>query len=402
MGNEEAFELLNHLGTGGFAHTYRAHVTDAEIAEEFGVEEVALKIPLNRKKDRILAHELEVNASLHLRIKALESQNIVRYLGIAVFRGQLVMAMEFVQQGNLRRLMRQGGRSKRLSPEDSVKLALGVLKGLMVIHDAHVFHRDIKPENILMAGQTPKIADLGLARFLDPGEVAVSQTGTIPYLSPEILSKQASFSSDVWSLGVTLYEMVTGKLPFGDWDVPLGAMVDLIREAPPVPTCEACKDIPRELSSIVLRALEKNPEDRFSSAKEMYDALTRFERGFSDEVEREMMAIRQMNSCEHSGDVEAKLIRLTEKFPKDSRAYQYLGEFYNLCQRYSEAAAAFKKGLKLAPNNATLHWDLALAYQKADKLRAATSHLEKAMKLDLDTSLRRHAEHLLKSLRLRI
>jgi len=230
MSTMEPFELIELLGTGGFAHTYRAQVIDEDLVEDFGSEEVALKIPLNSKKERILRHELELNASLYLRMKNMNVPNIVRYLGFAVFRGQIVMAMEYVSQGNLRKMMRSHGHPRRLPVEDAVRISMGILKGLVVIHQEHVFHRDIKPENILVAEDIPKIADLGLARMLAPNELASSAAGTIHYMSPETFGEEgASFTSDLWSLGVMLYEMLTAKLPFGRLNTPIGTMVDLIR-----------------------------------------------------------------------------------------------------------------------------------------------------------------------------
>ena len=118
-----------------------------------------------------------------------------------------------------------------------------------MIHHEHVFHRDIKPENILLEGDTPKIADLGIARMLDANELASTGIGSLPYMSPEILGKEgASFPSDLWSLGVTLYEMVTGRLPF---DGTLGELADMIRRTEPLAACKVCPDVPAGLSEII-------------------------------------------------------------------------------------------------------------------------------------------------------
>jgi len=399
--SDEPFELIEHLGTGGFAHTYKARVLDEDLREDFGAEEVALKIPLNRKKERVLRRELEMNASLHLRLKDLQSLNLVRYLGFAVFRGQIVMAMEYVGQGSLRRVLGEIGRQKRLPIEEAVRIAEGVLSGLTVIHREHVFHRDIKPENLLMDGRTPKIADLGISRMLESNELASTTTGTIYYMSPEILSEEgASFTSDIWSLGVTLYEMLTGKLPFGGPGTPIGTMTDLIRRAHEVAACEVCSDVPTALSDIIACALHKRPAERYASAEEMGEALRRFREKSENRLEKEMAAIRaSMGGAEQASDMEAKLRGLVAKYPRDPRVYQYLGEFYNRCERHAEAIAAFKKGIEFNASNALLHWDLALAYQRVGQRADAACSLEKAMSLGLDASLQRHAATLLKVLR---
>jgi serine/threonine protein kinase len=191
-----------------------------QLREDFGADIVALKIP-HKDKERALRREVEMQAVLHLRLKDIQAVNIVRYLGFAVFRGKMVMAMEFVEHGSLRDKLGKIGLQKRLPIEEALKIAEGALKGLAAIHQEHVFHRDIKPENILMSGHPPKVTDFGISRMLDANELASTTSGTIFYMSPEILGPEgASFTSDIWSVGATLYEMVTGKLPFWGLDTP--------------------------------------------------------------------------------------------------------------------------------------------------------------------------------------
>ena len=396
----EPFELLELLGMGGFAQTYRARVLHPDVLEDFGSEIIALKIPLPQK-ERALKQDLEMNILLHLRIKDLQSVNLVRYLGFDWYDGKIVLAFEYIASGSLRDKIGNIGSQKRLPIDEAVKIAGGILKGLSAIHSEQVFHRDIKPENILMQGNVAKIADLGLSRFLNPNELASTTSGSPFYMSPEILSRTgASFSSDIWSLGVTMYEIVTGQLPFGDKDTALGDLIDLIRNEKPAPACEVCQDVPKGLSDVIARALSKEPSDRYSSADEMIEVLGRFREEKDGRIEKEMASIRQMMSdFEDTKLIESKLLDILNRYSKDSRAYQYLGEFYNRCYRYGEGIAVFKKGLKLDADNALLRWDLALAYQKMGKKSDAIQSLKKAMSLELDPSLRRHADILLKSLR---
>ena len=197
-----------------------------------------------------------------------------------------------------------------------------------------------------------------------------------------------------------MYEVVTGQLPFGDKDTPLGDLIDLIRNEKPIPACEVCQDVPKGLSDVIARALSKEPSDRYSSADEMIEVLGRFREEKDGRIENEMASIREMMSnFEDTKLIESKLLDILNRYSKDSKAYQYLGEFYNRCYRYGEAIAVFKKGLKLDADNALLRWDLALAYQKMGKKSDAIQSLKKAMSLELDPSLRRHADILLKSLR---
>ena len=399
--DEEPFELLKPLGVGGFAQTFLARVVDEDLREEYGVEQVALKIPLSAKKARAIRNDIGMNLTVHLRIKGLRSMNIVRYLGFEIFRNQIVMAMEYMPQGSLRRVVGDIGRQKQVPVEDAVRIAQEVLKGLAIIHQEHVFHRDIKPENILMDGRVAKVADLGIARILDSNELASTTTGTIYYMSPEILGEEgASFPSDIWSLGVTLYEMLAGKLPFGTKDTSIGTIADLIRKSEHVPVCEVCRNIPVQLSRIVDRAMSKQASKRYVKAEEMYDDLASLGRAPKSAFEEEIAGIEGlMNATEHDDAVERKLQQIVGKCPDNPKAYQYLGEFYNRRMQYEEAARVFRKGLKCDPNCALLHWDLALAYQNMGKPREAVQCFEKALSLDLDPIFKRTAATLLRALK---
>ena len=400
MREEEPFELLKQLGAGGCAVTWKARVRDEGLVEDFGADIVALKIPLDKQRERVLQKELVMNAILHVRLKDLQSANLVRYLGFGVLDGWIVMAMQYIGGGSLRNRIGPIGRQRPLPLEEAVELAEGVLSGLAVVHREQIFHRDIKPENILLDGRIPKIADLGIARMLTSGEMAGTNIGTPYYMSPEIVRCEgASFTSDIWSVGVTLYEMVTGRLPFGSRDDPPWKVVDLIREGHFKPASECRPEISQELDQIISKSLQGAPADRFGSAEEMLEHLSTWRQGAASKVEGVFESARELlSSMEPAPDAEDKLKDLLAKYPDDPRAYQYLGEYYNRCQRYGDAIAAFKGGIERRPDNALLHWDLALAYQRMGQKREAGQNLEKAMSLGLDASLQRHAGILLKAL----
>jgi serine/threonine protein kinase len=397
-GDEEAFQLLKSLGTGGFAHTYLAKVVDEDLVEEFGTNEVALKIPLSKKKEKALRVELGLFIALNLRLKNVHSINIVPYLGFTVFGGQIVMAMRYMSNGNLRNLIGPFGRGRCLPMEQVVRLSTDVLKGLQVIHEEHILHRDIKPENVLMDGETAKIADFGISRMLESNEMASTTTGTIFYMAPEILgSDGASFPADIWSMGVMIYEMATGRLPFGDKNTQIGTMADLIRRADHQPACEVCPDVPVPFSKIIDRALSKEPGARPTS-RELHDGLLDLLKK-QDALESEIAPIReQMAGGNASADIESRLRQIVRRHARNPKAYQYLGEFFNQCQMHLDALNAFQKGLELDQKNAPLMWDCALACQRLGRKQDAVKHLKGALAQGLDPSLKRFAQSLLRAL----
>jgi serine/threonine protein kinase len=151
-----------------------------------------------------MRRELELNVGLHLRLKDLQSSNIVRYLGFEIFRGQIVMVMEYMQEGSLRDRIGRLGRQKPLPIDDAIRITEDVLKGLAVIHRERVFHRDIKPENILFQARTAKIADLRDRERCSTPTSSPAPESARPITPPGILEASGgSFTSDIWSLAVT-------------------------------------------------------------------------------------------------------------------------------------------------------------------------------------------------------
>ncbi len=183
---------------------------------------------------------------------------------------QVYIAMEWVEGDPLRKIL---SAEKRLSPERAVKIALGICDALEYIHSQGVVHRDLKPENILVDGAGHvKLIDFGIAgatgtRRLTFGKLS-QVMGTADYISPEqVKGKRGDARSDIYALGVTLYEMLTGTTPFSG-DNPFVIMNRKLTHDP-TPPREIEPAIPAQLEAIVCRALERDPNRRYATAREM-------------------------------------------------------------------------------------------------------------------------------------
>ncbi|HNQ87723.1 MAG TPA: protein kinase [Verrucomicrobiota bacterium] len=398
---EQVFELIRSLGQGGFAHTWLARVLDAELIQDYGTEQVAIKIPSSPKNQRVLQKEVKNNILLQERLKACKSDNLCRYLGIDLFDNQWVMVMEFVPDGSLRKVVRgfNLGRRKRLEWKEAVLLVEGVLEGLVLIHGEHLFHRDIKPENILLHGRVPKIADLGISKFLTTNQRTCSGSCTIFYAAPELLGKEgSSFPADVWATAVMLYEMLTGQLPFGEDDSHPAVVIDAIRDERQTAARTACPQVPAWLSDLIDLALEKDVARRIT-ARQMLETLRAAGKTPTQLLERVAAVRAAIQKEKDERKVESLIRSLIEEFPEEAQVYQLQGEHFRQCELHSEAVEAFRRGLVLDDRNALLHWDLALEYQRLRRSADAIRHLELARSFGLDPAKASAAERLLKALR---
>jgi serine/threonine protein kinase len=393
--DSEPFELLDQLGRGGFATTWKARVIDPELRAEMG-EIVAVKVPHGRKEARMLKGELELNAGLHMRLRRFSSPHLVRYLGFELFQGGIVMVMEYVPEGSLRGRMH----GVRMPAGEATEITAGILRGLSLIHREEIVHRDIKPENILMSGNTAKIADFGISRVLEAGKVAFTQAGTYPYMPPEMLSDQGTSSaSDIWSTGVTLYEMVTGRRPFGDATTSIRQLIEMICTADPIPAQSVCPGLPPRLTAAIERSLHKDPRQRFKSADEMCNALDGGDLPTVISLSRELEQLRA--TMEDPGKfeaIDARLRKLMTIHPGDVRVHQALADLMVRRDRLSEAVALLTSASGLAPGDGGLQWRLALTLQRMGDKPRAIEAIRRGLQLGLADNVRGHAERLLKSL----
>jgi serine/threonine protein kinase len=360
---------------------------------------------LTKQKERALRRELELTGSLHLQLTEMEQENIVKYLGFEVFEGKLVMVMEYIKGGNLRSLIGEDGRRKHIGTKRSIKLMLGLLNGLDIIHKKHIIHRDIKPENILMDGDVPKITDLGIGRMLRPDELAYTKgVGTLFYIPPEILygrfGASYTYNADIWSVGIMFYEMLCCQFPFGmTCAMSMGVITDLIKDDDVQLVFPSEELVPLQLQAIIAKALRRNPAERYKTAGEILKDLKEFLRGSDEAVESEIGLIQQLIlDPAQSRQAESKLCELRERFPDSPRIYLHLGEFYNRQGNFGKAIQVLNEGVEKDPQNSVFYWDLAIAHDKKGNVRLAIESLEKALAFGLEGSLERYARSLLKTL----
>ncbi len=239
-------EILELIGQGGMGAVYKAR------QKSLG-RIVALKV---LKADLAAVPEFAERFAREAKSLAqLNHRNIVTVHDFGQRDGLCYLVMEYVEGANLRRVLEAG----KLSPEEALRLVPDLCDALQYAHDAGVVHRDIKPENILLdeAGRV-KIADFGLAKLVGQPDARLTAThqvmGTLRYMAPEQMEGAGGVDhrADIYSLGVIIYEMLTGELPIG-------------RFAPP----SAKAQIDVRLDEVVLRALEREPQRRYQHASEV-------------------------------------------------------------------------------------------------------------------------------------
>ncbi len=257
------YEIIDLLGRGGMGSVFRVRNVISHRAE-------AMKILLPDLRDAPdladrFAREIRVQASLiHPNIAALHTA--------VKIDNQLVMLMELVEGASLEEKLCLG----EISMWDGVECINQVLAALSYAHQRGVVHRDIKPANIMITPEgVTKLMDFGIASTRDPGRkltAAGTRIGSLYYMSPELVRTDAPDGrSDIYAVGVTLYEIITGQRPIsGSSDF---AIMRAHLEVRPIPPMEVNDRIPKGLSDIVMRSLEKNPDERFQTADEFLSAL---------------------------------------------------------------------------------------------------------------------------------
>jgi tRNA A-37 threonylcarbamoyl transferase component Bud32 len=272
------YRVLDPLGRGGMAQVYRAYhpQLDRYVAAK------VLRSDLVEEGGFLARFRREAQA-----VAALRHPNIVQVFDFDVQGDDYYMVMELLEGDTLKtRLNDYRMRDERMPLGEMVRILLDVLDGLTYAHGEGMVHRDVKPTNIMLTkGGQAVITDFGIAQIIGGTQHTVSGVlmGTLNYMAPEQgLEGQSDARSDIYSLGIVFYEMLTQRTPF-DADTPLATLMKHLNDPLPLPR-QVDPAIPESFERILLRALAKHPEDRYQSAEEMAWSL----RDAAEKVEIEL------------------------------------------------------------------------------------------------------------------
>jgi len=263
------FEIIEELGHGGMGRVYRA--LDRKINEEVALKLIRPEIAADRKTLERFQNELKT-------ARHISHRSIGRMYELMEEKGTHFITMEYVPGEDLRSAIRRFG---QLPVGKALAIAIQVCEGLAEAHRLGVVHRDLKPGNIMIDREgNARILDFGIARTLAEKGItgAGVMIGTPEYMSPEqAAAREVDPRSDIYSLGVILYEMVTGRVPF-EGETPLGVAMKHKSETPPNPKT-LNPQLPDELSRLILRCLEKDRARRYQTAEELLADLRKIEKG---------------------------------------------------------------------------------------------------------------------------
>lgn len=259
----DRYQIIKSIGEGGMANVYLAY--DTILDRNVAVKVLRGDLATDEKFVRRFQREA-------LSASSLTNPNIVEVYDVGEDNGEYYIVMEYVEGKHLKQLLKKRG---KLTVPEVVDITLQITNGLSVAHDSYIIHRDIKPQNILiLENGLIKITDFGIAVAMNATQLTQTNSvmGSVHYLPPEQASgKGATLQSDIYSIGILMYELLTGKLPFkGDNAVEI-ALKHLKEPMPSIR--EEIPDIPQAIENIILKATAKNPKNRYADAREMHEDL---------------------------------------------------------------------------------------------------------------------------------
>lgn len=263
---EHRYRVVELIGTGGMSHVYRA----VNLLTQKSVAIKVLKAEYRENPEFLRRFELEAKAVLHL-----SHENIVHAYGVGEYDGMPYIVLEYVEGRSLKEILQERG---AMPQRTAANICSQILGALSAAHAAGIIHRDVKPQNVIITPEgKAKLTDFGIARDVQATTVTFAGStvlGSAHYLSPEQAKGQpVTAASDLYSAGVMMYEMLTGDVPFAA-DSTVSVALKHINDTP-LPPIELNPRIYPSVNEFVLRALAKNPSERFSSADKMLYALQR-------------------------------------------------------------------------------------------------------------------------------
>ena len=261
---DDRYEILERIGTGGMAVVYKAKCHRLNRL-------VAVKI---LKSD--LAQDADFRRRFHAESKAvamLSHPNIVSVYDVSQSGETEYIVMELIDGITLKNYIQKKG---QLETREAIGISIQVAQGIEAAHAQHIIHRDIKPQNMIIAMDgTVKVADFGIARAVSAQTMNAQAVGSVHYISPEqARGSHIDARSDIYSAGVVLYEMITGRLPF-EGDTPVSVAIQHINSIPLSPR-EIDPAIPEALEAITMKAMAPDPDNRYLSADDMLADLEEF------------------------------------------------------------------------------------------------------------------------------
>ena len=281
------YQIIEELGKGGMGRVYKA--LDTKIDEKIALKLIKPEIATDKRTIERFSNELKY-------ARKIRHNNVCQMYDLGEEKGNHFITMEFVEGEDLKSMIRMSG---QLSTGMTVKVAKQICDGLSEAHKLGMIHRDIKPGNVMIdKNGNARIMDFGLVRSLKAKSItgAGVMIGTPEYMSPEqVEGKEIDKRSDIYSLGATLYEMVTGRVPF-EGDTPFTVGVKHKSEIPQEPKT-INEQIPNDLNLLIMKCLEKDKEKRYQSADEIRADLENIEKGLPTTV-REIPKKRPLTSRE--------------------------------------------------------------------------------------------------------
>jgi len=383
------YEIIAKLSSGGMGVVYRAR--DIKLNRH-----VALKF--------LLPKYTQEREAIGLFVKEAQSASILDHQNICTIHeidqtsdGLMFIAMTYYLGETLKERIKESP----LSVEEALDIVIQIAQGMSIAHKNGIIHRDIKPANIIITDEgIIKIVDFGLAKLADTVDTSETMeiVGTLAYMSPEqAQARVTGYETDVWSIGVLFYEMLTGRLPFMEQNVQ--SMIQaIVNKSPPFPR-ELNHNIPIELEENILKCLQKRPESRFRSAESLFSSLIEVRKKLEEpppvfpedrvfereETERRLATVMQVNLLGYS--------RLMGGLDPEE-ASSYLGEFTKIS--WSVIRKYGGRTNKITGSNFTVYFGVPIAIEDAPnkavnaaiEIRNGLDDMNRKWKLPLNLGIR--------------